>query len=162
MSQPDGPPPGPDFRQVVALSELPADAPLAGHVAGEAALLVRTAEGLRIVGAHCTHYGAPLAEGLVEGDTIHCPWHHACFDLRTGAATCAPAFAPLPAWPVEAKDGLVSARARTPLSRAGGGRGRGGGGGGEKPSLPPAGGERGPGGGGGGPLFRRPPPPTKS
>ncbi len=116
MSQPDGPPPGPDFRQGVALSELPADAPLAGHVAGEAALLVRTAEGLRIVGAHCTHYGAPLAEGLVEGDTIHCPWHHACFDLRTGAATCAPAFAPLPAWQVEEKDGIVYARARTPFS----------------------------------------------
>src|SRR5690606_4389587 len=96
MSQPDGPPPGPDFRQGVALSELPADSPLTGHVAGEAALLVRTADGLRIVGAHCTHYGAPLAEGLVEGDTIHCPWHHACFDLRTGAATCAPPSPPSP------------------------------------------------------------------
>lgn len=124
MSQPDAPPSGPDFRQGVALAELPAHGVLAGHVAGEAALLVRTADGLRIVGAHCTHYGAPLAEGRVEGDQVHCPWHHACFDLRTGAAAGAPAFAPLPIWRVEVVDDTIYARDPVPFSPPAGSRWR--------------------------------------
>lgn len=115
MSQPDGPPPGPDFSQGVALADIPADGKLAGHVAGEAALLLRTAGGLRLVGAHCTHYGAPLIEGRVEGDHVHCPWHHACFDLRNGAAAGAPAFAPLPAWRSEVVGDKVFARDPIPL-----------------------------------------------
>jgi NADPH-dependent 2,4-dienoyl-CoA reductase/sulfur reductase-like enzyme/nitrite reductase/ring-hydroxylating ferredoxin subunit len=98
---------GPDFRQGVRLAELAEGAPLLGHAEGEAVVLVRRGEEVFAVGASCTHYGGPLAEGLVTGETVHCPWHHACFSLRTGEATGAPALNPIACWLVETSDGVV-------------------------------------------------------
>jgi nitrite reductase/ring-hydroxylating ferredoxin subunit len=97
----------PDFRQGVPLDRLADGQMLLGHVAGEPALLVRRVEGLFAVGATCTHYGGPLVEGLLVDDTVRCPWHHACFSLRTGAALRPPALNGLPRWRVEQRDGMV-------------------------------------------------------
>src|SRR5690606_40480941 len=71
------------------------------------------------IGATCTHYGGPLAEGLVVGDTVRCPWHHACFSLVTGEALAAPALNPVTTWAVEIRDGRVHIGAKqeaAPLS----------------------------------------------
>jgi apoptosis-inducing factor 3 len=92
---------GPDLTQGVAASELQEGAMLLGHAAGEAVLLARSSGRIFAVGASCTHYGGPLAEGLLVGDTVRCPWHHACFSLRTGAATTPPAFNPVTCFDVE-------------------------------------------------------------
>lgn len=106
-------PQGPDLRLGISLEELEDGRPVLGHVDGVAAVLVRHQDRIAAVGAACTHYGGPLAEGLVVADTIRCPWHHACFSLRTGAALAAPALDDLPFWNVEVKGGraVVTERA---------------------------------------------------
>ncbi len=91
---------GPDLAAGVATSSLAENVPLLGHAQGEAVMLVRRGASIHAVGATCTHYSGPLAEGLVAGDTVRCPWHHACFDLRTGQALGAPALDPIPCYEV--------------------------------------------------------------
>jgi NADPH-dependent 2,4-dienoyl-CoA reductase/sulfur reductase-like enzyme/nitrite reductase/ring-hydroxylating ferredoxin subunit len=102
---------GPDLAAGVAESEL-ASGQLLGHANGEAVLLVQQGEEIFAVGATCTHYGGPLAEGRVGERTVRCPWHHACFDLRTGAALRAPALNPLPCYDVERAGGTIRVGAR--------------------------------------------------
>jgi len=103
---------GPDLTQGITLDELPDGAMLLGHVGDEQILLVRRGSEVFAVGAQCTHYQGPLAEGLLVGDTVRCPWHHACFDLRTGEALRAPALSPIACWNVEQRDGKIAVRER--------------------------------------------------
>ena len=98
---------GPDLTEGIVLAELADGAKLVGHVGENQVLLVRRGADIFAIGAECTHYGGPLADGLVVDDTIRCPWHHACFDLRTGEALRAPALSPVACWSVEARDGKV-------------------------------------------------------
>jgi nitrite reductase/ring-hydroxylating ferredoxin subunit len=49
----------------------------------------------------CTHVGAPLDEGELEGTTITCPWHFSCFDVTSGKVTCGPADEDLRVYKVE-------------------------------------------------------------
>ena len=105
-------PAGPDLAQGIPASDLPEGRMLAGHVGGEAVLLARSGAEIFAIGATCTHYGGPLADGLMVGDTVRCPWHHACFSLRTGEALHAPAFAPVACWVVEQRDGRIFVRAK--------------------------------------------------
>ena len=106
---------GPDLRaDGLALSELPDGAMRTGSVDGEAVMLARRGDGIFAVGAHCTHYSGPLAEGLLIGTTVRCPWHHARFDVRTGEALRAPALNPLPCWDVERRNGRVYVGAKRP------------------------------------------------
>ena len=86
---------GPDLQQGIAVNTLADGGMIAGHVGEEAALLLRKGNEFHALDALCTHYGGPLAEGAIVGETIRCPWHHACFDLRTGSAVAAPAMRPL-------------------------------------------------------------------
>lgn len=108
-NQEAGQPPGPDLTAGVNFDSLAENSPLLGHVDGEAVILVRHGEQVFAIGATCTHYSGPLAEGLVVGDAIHCPWHHARFDLRTGEALGAPALSPVSCFTVQREGGMVRA-----------------------------------------------------
>jgi apoptosis-inducing factor 3 len=101
MSVEPAKPSGPDLAKGVPLAGIADGGMLLGHVNGEAVLLVRRGDMLFAIGASCTHYGGPLAAGLMVDDTVRCPWHHACFSLRTGEALTAPALNPVSCWRVE-------------------------------------------------------------
>jgi NADPH-dependent 2,4-dienoyl-CoA reductase/sulfur reductase-like enzyme/nitrite reductase/ring-hydroxylating ferredoxin subunit len=109
MADQQAAPAGPDLSQGVALSEF-SGATLLGHVGDEDVLLVRSGSEIFAIDAHCSHYHGPLAEGLVDGENVHCPWHHACFDLRTGEAARAPAFNSLAVWKVEREGDRIFVR----------------------------------------------------
>src|SRR5882724_13471985 len=91
----------PDLKGGVALGGLADGGMLVGRVDDEDVILARRGDELFAVSAYCTHYHGPLAEGLMAGDTLRCPWHHACFSLRSGEALRAPALDPIACWRVE-------------------------------------------------------------
>jgi NADPH-dependent 2,4-dienoyl-CoA reductase/sulfur reductase-like enzyme/nitrite reductase/ring-hydroxylating ferredoxin subunit len=110
MSEGQSQPSGPDLAQGVALSDLADGAMLLGHVGEEPVLLARRGQEVFATGATCTHYGGPLTEGLLVDDTVRCPWHHACFSLRTGEPLRPPALNPITCWRVERQGDRIIVR----------------------------------------------------
>ena len=82
---------------------------LLGHVGDDEIVLVRSGSEIFAIGAHCSHYHGPLAKTR-DREGIRCPWHHACFDLRTSEATRAPALSPVAVWKVELEGERVFVR----------------------------------------------------
>jgi nitrite reductase/ring-hydroxylating ferredoxin subunit len=98
---------GPDLAAGIPEGDLADGAMMEGHAHGESVLLARQGDEVFAVGAYCTHYGAPLADGLLVDDTVRCPFHHACFSLRTGHAVRAPALNPVTRFDVEQGGGRL-------------------------------------------------------
>ena len=98
---------GPDLAAGIPLAGVPDGGLLLGHADGEPVILSRRGDDLRAIGATCTHYGGPLAEGLVDGDVVVCPWHHARFDLRTGQPVGGSALNAVGCWKVARSGELV-------------------------------------------------------
>jgi apoptosis-inducing factor 3 len=97
---------GPDLTAGVSAKEVVEGQPLLGQAHGEAVMLVRSGGKVFATSATCTHYSGPLAEGLVVGKTVRCPWHHACFDLETGLAA-GPALSPISCFDVSEEGGKL-------------------------------------------------------
>src|SRR5438034_6104696 len=92
---------GPDFEKGCETDKVGDGEMLLGHAFGEQVLVARRGDELFAIGATCTHYGGPLAKGLMVDCTVRCPWHHARFDLRTGEAIAAPALRHTSCWKIE-------------------------------------------------------------
>src|SRR3984893_6857449 len=105
---------GQAFGKGISISALPDGGMLLGRVGGDDVLLARAGDDLFAVGAHCTHYHGPLVDGLMVGDTVRCPWHHACFSLRSGEPLRAPALDPIACWRVERQGEMVFVREKLP------------------------------------------------
>ena len=104
----------PDFTTGVAAHELKDGGMLLGRVGKAEVVLARAGDEVFAVGAHCTHYHGPLADGLIVGDTVRCPWHHACFSLRTGEAVRAPALDSIACWRVDRQGDRLFVREKLP------------------------------------------------
>ena len=102
----------PDLTKGFPVDDLQNGGMIQGKVGDEDVILARHADDFFAVGAGCTHYHGPLAEGLLVGDELHCPLHHACFSLRTGMPLCGPALDAIPRWRVERVDNRVFVRER--------------------------------------------------
>ena len=98
---------GPDLAEGIPSESLADGQMLVGHAHGKAVLLARVGDEIFAVAPHCAHYNGPLSEGLIVGDTVRCPWHHACFDVRTGEAVRAPALSPIACWEVLQSNGVI-------------------------------------------------------
>ena len=109
---------GHDFSEGIRLSDVPAGKTIAGRVGDEAVLLSNVDGQHYAVSGTCTHYGAALADGVIGQTSVRCPLHHACFDLRTGAALRAPALDPLDRWQVEVEGELAFVRRKLDHSDA--------------------------------------------
>jgi NADPH-dependent 2,4-dienoyl-CoA reductase/sulfur reductase-like enzyme/nitrite reductase/ring-hydroxylating ferredoxin subunit len=99
-----------DLSKGIATSTLADGGMILGRVGDEEVVLARSGDELFAVRAQCAHYRGPLVEGLIVGDTVRCPWHHACFSLRTGEALRAPALDPIPCWRVDREGDRVFVR----------------------------------------------------
>lgn len=106
---------GPDLTKGVTLGD---GQKLVGLVGEDEVLVVRRGSEVFAVAAHCSHYHGPLVDGIVVDGTVRCPWHHACFDLKTGEALHAPALNSLDCWAVEQRDGKVFVREKRAVKPA--------------------------------------------
>lgn len=96
------------FVAVLDEAELEGDQFREVDVGGTPVLLARTQSGeLCALANTCTHMGGPLHEGSREGDSVICPWHGSCFDLRSGAVIRGPAVFPQACLQVRARDGKI-------------------------------------------------------
>jgi len=107
-------PAGPDLRMGIAEKDLADGSMVVGQVENTPVLIARRGAEVFAIDATCTHYGGPLGEGLLVGETVRCPWHHACFSLRSGEALAAPALSPLQCWRVDRENGSLLVRERAP------------------------------------------------
>jgi NADPH-dependent 2,4-dienoyl-CoA reductase/sulfur reductase-like enzyme/nitrite reductase/ring-hydroxylating ferredoxin subunit len=103
-----------DLSNGVAASTLTDGGMILGRVGDEEVVLARSGTELFAIRAHCSHYRGPLVKGLIVGDTVRCPWHHACFSLRTGEALRAPALDPISCWRVEREGDRIFVREKLP------------------------------------------------
>ncbi|ANE55895.1 MULTISPECIES: non-heme iron oxygenase ferredoxin subunit [Methylomonas] len=61
----------------------------------------------------CTHDGAEIASGELDGDEIVCPRHGARFCVKTGQVKCAPAYEDIATFPVRVEGGRLQVAAPT-------------------------------------------------
>jgi len=102
------------FVPVMSNSELEDEKPTRAEHDGVPILLVRRGDRMFAMAETCSHFGAPLSEGKLVGDSIVCPWHASRFALGDGSVINGPAVHPQPCLETRIRDGQIEVR--RPLS----------------------------------------------
>jgi nitrite reductase/ring-hydroxylating ferredoxin subunit len=101
-----------DWTDAVARADVPSGGLLRVEVGGQQVVLADVSGELRAIGATCSHYGAPLDEGSIEGGCVVCPWHGSRFRLKDGSVARGPATTPQLAYDVRVAGDRVQLKVR--------------------------------------------------
>ena len=96
-----------NWIDVAAEADLFEGAGIAVAPEGQDIAVFKLEDGVYAINNLCSHGNAKLCDGFLEGHEIECPFHQGRFDIRTGAATCAPATEAVKTWPVKMEAGRV-------------------------------------------------------
>jgi NADPH-dependent 2,4-dienoyl-CoA reductase/sulfur reductase-like enzyme/nitrite reductase/ring-hydroxylating ferredoxin subunit len=99
-----------DWTKVAQEKELKEGIPVAVTLDEKKIMLVRIKGKIHACGNECSHYGAPLTDGLLLDHVVTCPWHNARFDVTTAKMVSAPGLNDLPSYETKVKDGEVYVR----------------------------------------------------
>jgi nitrite reductase/ring-hydroxylating ferredoxin subunit len=109
----------PAWTRVGSLSDFKSGRQLACRIGDLELLLLRVGSDVVVLHNYCTHLGKPLTGGRVMAGQIACPFHGACFDVKTGVAVSGPAVFPLHRFPARLEgDEVVADLSRKPLNPA--------------------------------------------
>ncbi len=89
-----------DFQTVAKTEEIAPGAMKLIDLDGEEVVIANVDGAFFAFGNVCTHVGGPLAEGLLKGETVTCPWHFTVFDVKSGKPMEGPGARPVPTYVV--------------------------------------------------------------
>jgi nitrite reductase/ring-hydroxylating ferredoxin subunit/uncharacterized membrane protein len=99
------------WQPVLADADLGKRTLVKAQVGDASILLCRSGADIWALADRCTHDGAPLHEGKLDGDCVICPWHGSEFKLGDGTVVRGPATSPQPVYETRVHDGQVEVRA---------------------------------------------------
>jgi nitrite reductase/ring-hydroxylating ferredoxin subunit len=79
------------FTKAATVQEVPVGKGKQVNLSGKVIALFNANGSFYAIDDTCPHRGGPLSEGELQGTEVICPWHHAMFDLTTGAHLSPPA-----------------------------------------------------------------------
>lgn len=95
------------FVKVTEIENLPDGGRVWHELVEETAVIFHVNGQYYAIADLCSHDDGPLEDGKLDGHSVECPRHGACFDIRTGAALSLPATSPIPSFAVKVEDGFV-------------------------------------------------------
>jgi nitrite reductase/ring-hydroxylating ferredoxin subunit/uncharacterized membrane protein len=96
-----------NFVAVLPESILEEGKPVRAMYQGMPILIVRRGQSLFALADTCSHFGGPLSEGKLVGDSIVCPYHSSRFALEDGRVLDGPAVHPQPCLEARVRDGQI-------------------------------------------------------
>jgi nitrite reductase/ring-hydroxylating ferredoxin subunit len=76
-------------------------------VKGQDIIAVNLSGKIYCLDGRCTHAGASLAEGTLDGEVLTCPWHYSQFNVTTGEVLRGPAYKQLDTYIAQIKENSI-------------------------------------------------------